>query len=227
VHYIGIISVPSYSGEPGPGQAINAHTSKDTTFQYCCCRTRNDAHNADTTKQSWPETRWQLPTHCLEWQAADAVAHLATGGDFYAPVIAAGCQGEPRLPWGASDAAGTRAARAAASQRLVDGGPTALIEGFQQGAAQLQGVLELLQAAGLSKVAWHPCGLVPIGSWVGMRLTELVVHDWDIRQPHADPRTSRSDGYTGDALYAPGDADAVSQPMSGRRSGWGARAARW
>ena len=44
-----------------------------------------------------------------------------------------------------------------------------------------------LQEADLSKVAWHPRGLVPIGSWVSMRLTELVVHDWDIRQPHETP----------------------------------------
>ena len=137
--------------------------------------------------QGWSEARWQLPTYCPGWRAADAVAHLATGGDFYAQVIAAGRQGAPLLPWGASDGAGMRAARAAASQKLMDGGPTALLAGLQQSAAKLQEVLALLQEADRSKVAWHPRGLVPIGSWVGMRLTELVVHDWDIRQPHEDP----------------------------------------
>jgi uncharacterized protein (TIGR03083 family) len=137
--------------------------------------------------QGWLAARWQLPTFCPGWKAADAVAHLATGGNFYAQVIAAGRQGSPQLPWGVSDAAGFRAARGAAAQKLVDGGPEALIAGFKQGAATLQEVLESLREADLAKVAWHPRGLVPIGSWVGMRLTELVVHDWDIRQPHESP----------------------------------------
>jgi hypothetical protein len=56
----------------------------------------------------------------------------------------------------------------------MDGGPTALLAGFQQSAAKLPEVLALLQEADLSKVAWHPRGLVPIGSWVGMRLTEFA-----------------------------------------------------
>ena len=137
--------------------------------------------------QGWPEGRWQLPTYCPGWKAADAVAHLATGGDFYAQVIAAGRQGEPQLPWGVRDAAGFRAERAAAIQKLIDGGPSALLAGFQRGAAKLQEVFASLRAADLSKVAWHPRGLVPLGSWVGMRLNELVIHDWDIRQPHETP----------------------------------------
>ena len=137
--------------------------------------------------QGWSEARWQLPTYCPGWSATDAVAHLATGGDFYAQVIAAGQQGVPQLPWGASDGAGMRAARAAVSKKLTDEGPVALLAGFQQSAATLQEVLVSLQEADLAKVAWHPRGLVPIGSWVGMRLTELIVHDWDIRQPHEAP----------------------------------------
>lgn len=134
--------------------------------------------------RDWPEAYWHRPTFCPGWQAADAVAHLATGGEFYAQVIASGRTGNPRLPWGASDAAGARAGRAAASQKLVDAGPAALLDGFQQGAAKLQEVFESLRDDELSQVAWHPRGLVPIAAWAGMRLNELVVHDWDIRQPH-------------------------------------------
>jgi hypothetical protein len=48
----------------------------------------------------------------------------------------------------------------------------------------LQEVFAALQVADLAKVAWHPRGLVPIGSWAGMRVTELVIHDWDMRAPH-------------------------------------------
>jgi len=134
--------------------------------------------------RSWPQSYWSRPAYCPGWTAADAVAHIATGGDFYAQVITSGRRGEPTLPWGASTSEAFRTARQAAGQKLLDGGPAALVEGFEQGGAKLQAVLESLQEADLARVALHPRGLIPIGSWIGMRLLELSVHDWDMRQPH-------------------------------------------
>jgi hypothetical protein len=58
------------------------------------------------------------------------------------------------------------------------------LAGFEQGAQRLQAVFETLQATDLGKVAWHPRGLTPLGGWIGMRINELAMHDWDIRQPH-------------------------------------------
>lgn len=134
--------------------------------------------------RAWAALDWQRPTYCPDWQARDAVAHLATGGDFYAQVIAAGRAGNPQPPWGVNDVAGFRAARAAAGKKLLDAGPAALIEGFEQGAEKLQNVFSSLQQKDFVQTAWHPRGLVPIGCWIGMRLNELVIHDWDMRQPH-------------------------------------------
>jgi uncharacterized protein (TIGR03083 family) len=136
------------------------------------------------TFRSWPQAHWQRATFCPGWTALDAVAHLATGADFYAQAIAAGRRGTPALPWGASDLAGFRTARAEAVQKLMDGGPDAVLAGFEQGVTTLQEVLESLRLDDLAKVAWHPRGLGQIGGWIGMRLNELVIHDWDIRQPH-------------------------------------------
>jgi uncharacterized protein (TIGR03083 family) len=137
--------------------------------------------------RSWPQSYWSRPTYCPGWTAADAVAHLATGGDFYAQVIAAGRRGEPTLAWGASDLAAFRVARQAAVQKLLDGGPASVLAGFERSGAQLQAVLESLQDTDLLKIALHPRGQIPLGVWIGMRLVELGIHDWDIRQPHADP----------------------------------------
>jgi hypothetical protein len=69
-------------------------------------------------------------------------------------------------------------------KKLLDGGPTVVLAGFEQAGAKLQAVLESLQEADLTKVALHPRGRIPIGSWIGMRILELSAHDWDIRQPH-------------------------------------------
>ena len=134
--------------------------------------------------RSWPESHWSRPTYCLGWAAADAVAHLATGGDFYAQVITSGRSGAPTFAWGANSPAEFREARQAAVQKLLDGGPTALLAGFAQAGAKLQAVLESLQEADLTKVALHPRGRIPLGSWIGMRILELSAHDWDLRQPH-------------------------------------------
>ncbi len=134
--------------------------------------------------RSWPQSYWSRPAYCPGWTVADAVAHIATGGDFYAQVITSGRSGAPTLPWGASTSEAFRAARQAAGQKLLDGSPSALVEGFEQGGARLQAVLESLQEADLARVALHPRGLIPIGAWIGMRILELSVHDWDMRQPH-------------------------------------------
>jgi hypothetical protein len=112
------------------------------------------------------------------------VAHLATGGDFYAQVMTSGRSGEPTFAWGAKSPAEFREARQAAVKKLLDGGPTALLASFEQAGAKLQAVLESLEEADLTKVALHPRGRIPLGSWIGMRLLELSAHDWDMRQPH-------------------------------------------
>jgi uncharacterized protein (TIGR03083 family) len=134
--------------------------------------------------RSWPASYWSRPTYCPGWTAADAVAHLATGGDFYAQVITSGRRGAPQFAWGATSPAEFREARQAAVKKLLDGGPAALLTGFEQAGANLQAVLESLQEADLTRVALHPRGRIPLGSWIGMRILELSAHDWDIRQPH-------------------------------------------
>lgn len=133
---------------------------------------------------AWTAADWQRPTYCPGWTAADAVAHLATGGDMYAQVLATGRQGQPILPWGATNVAEFRAARQAASVQLLAGGPATLVQGFEHSGKQLQTVLESLAPTDLTNMAQHPRGMVPIGSWIGMRLMELGVHEWDIHQPH-------------------------------------------
>ena len=134
--------------------------------------------------RDWPEGYWQRPTYCPDWRAADAVAHLVTGNDFYAQAVVLGLGGSPILPWGVSDMAGFQAVRAAAVTKLLEGGAEALIAGFEESGARFQEVLASLREEDLAKAARHPVGLFPIGCWIGMRLNELVIHDWDIRQPH-------------------------------------------
>ena len=132
----------------------------------------------------WSETDWQRDTFCSGWTAADAVAHLATGADFYTQVIESGRTGTPGKPWGVTNVGEFRIARGDAGEKLTVAGPAAVLQAFSESGASLQAVLESLQDGELSELAWHPRGLVPIEGWIGMRLIELGIHDWDIRQPH-------------------------------------------
>ena len=132
----------------------------------------------------WSEADWQRDTFCAGWTAADAVAHLVTGADFYTQVIESGRTGKPGKPWGVTNVEEFRVARGDAGTKLTAAGPTAVLQAFSDSGASLQAVLESLQDRELSELAWHPRGLVPIEGWIGMRLIELGIHDWDIRQPH-------------------------------------------
>ena len=132
----------------------------------------------------WSEADWQRDTFCAGWTAADAVAHLVTGADFYTQVIESGRTGKPGKPWGVTNVEEFRIARGDAGTKLTAAGPAAVLQAFSDSGAALQQVLESLQEEEFRELAWHPRGLVPIEGWIGMRLTELGIHDWDIRQPH-------------------------------------------
>lgn len=132
----------------------------------------------------WSEADWQRDTFCAGWTAVDAVAHLVTGADFYTQVIESGRTGKPGKPWGVTNVEEFRTARGDAGTKLTAAGPAAVLQAFSDSGSALQKVLESLQDRELSELAWHPRGLVPIEGWIGMRLIELGIHDWDIRQPH-------------------------------------------
>ena len=132
----------------------------------------------------WSEADWQRDTFCAGWTAADAVAHLVTGADFYTQVIESGRTGKPGKPWGVTNVEEFRIARGDAGTKLTAAGSAAVLQAFSDSGAALQQVLESLQEEEFRELAWHPRGLVPIEGWIGMRLVELGIHDWDIRQPH-------------------------------------------
>lgn len=147
---------------------------------------RQSAHMIQAFRQ-WPRDHWSRATYCDGWTIANMVAHLATGADYHTEVLTSGLSGNPTWPWGAANLDEVRAIRAKAVQTLCDSGPEALLSGFEASANRLQTVLESLQIDDLDKVALYPRMPIPLGQWVGMRLIELVVHDWDMRQPYELP----------------------------------------
>ncbi len=64
-----------------------------------------------------------------------------------------------------------RIARTAATQKLVEAGPQALVASFEESAAQLQDILESLQEADLAKPAQMARATIPIGKYSALRFT--------------------------------------------------------
>ncbi len=141
------------------------------------------AHMIKTFKH-WSDEDWNRDSFCEGWTRADVVAHVTTGTDYRAQVLKLGLADDPIFPWGARSLDEVRSIRARSVDELCGRGPEALLNGFITAVDEHQEVLASIQRADLAKVARYPRGLVPIGEWVGMQLIELIVHDWDMRQPH-------------------------------------------
>ena len=58
---------------------------------------------------------------------------------------------------------------------------SALMDAFDASAANVCAALDAVRESDLGKLGWHPRGLTPVDAWIGLRLVELVIHDWDIR----------------------------------------------
>jgi len=104
------------------------------------------------------DPRWSTIAAPTRWTAARTVEHIADALLFYAAQVARRAQ--HRLPV-------LRDGRTAPPSEQVDNAVTA--------AHVLTG---LLRDLGTGR-AWHPSGLADAGGWVGMAVTEILVHGHD------------------------------------------------
>jgi uncharacterized protein (TIGR03086 family) len=107
--------------------------------------------------------QWGLPTPCAEWNVGDLVRHIVTGNDG----IAAALSGEPALSTTAAEPSGDLASAYRLSIR-------SLVNAFRQPGA-------------LQKVVTVPFGIVPGGIAFRLRMTELLVHGWNLARATVRP----------------------------------------
>jgi uncharacterized protein (TIGR03086 family) len=103
------------------------------------------------------DSSWHDPTPCTDWSVRDLVRHLIAGNLGFAGAVGGGSVPEPPAE-SSSDSELVAAYRGSASS---------LVEAFRQ-----PGVLE--------KVVTVPFGSVPGAMALQLRITEVVVHGWDI-----------------------------------------------
>lgn len=140
-----------------------------------------EASRQATWFRSWSSDEWNLPTFCEDWLRKHIVAHSTFGAIFYEEVIRLGIQGNPNPPFGATNREGFIEIRENAMNRMLGLSMDHLSDEFEIEYNRFQHTASSLHLDDLQSLAWHPMGQLPVGHFVGMRLFELAIHDWDIR----------------------------------------------
>ena len=134
-----------------------------------------------------PADAWSQPTACKRWDIRDMVAHLVLGTEFQIGMISRGLKGESSPPEGfppagarqvgGSGAEASHNATIARRDTLGDRLPEVFAETFDN----MDRLLAGLGASEWDKLCYHPGAIVPVRSYVDLRLMELFMHSWDIR----------------------------------------------
>ncbi len=153
--------------------------------------------------RGFSEERWEVETFCPGWQAQHAVSHLATGGDFYANSIRRALEALPPEPPYGSDAKEFFSIRNAKGKELMTLPRAEMMDAFDASAAEVNAALEAIGPDDLGKLGYHPRGLTRLDAWIGLRLIELVVHDWDVRCGEDKAARVSPEGVEGTLTFVP------------------------
>ena len=95
------------------------------------------------------------------------------------------------------------AIRAAKGEELMAMPRDAMMDAFDSSAKAVNDALADITADDLGKLGFHPRGLTRLDAWIGLRLVELVAHDWDIRYGEDAEACVSGDGVEGAMTFLP------------------------
>ena len=123
------------------------------------------------------------PTACAEWDVGTVAAHLAGGAVRQREAMLRGLAGEGGPPAGESGLATpdqVQQANAVNNARMRAEMGDALLDDFRRNYEDLDALLR--DWTDWSIGCWHRRrGTITAGSYVDLRIQELVIHDWDVR----------------------------------------------
>jgi uncharacterized protein (TIGR03086 family) len=113
--------------------------------------------------------QWSEPTPCSQWNVRDLVGHLVAGNALFARALGSS-EPEPDREAGQDDD---------------------LLPAYRASAAALAGAFE--QPGVLEKIVTVPFGTVPGFVALHLRITEVLVHGWDLARATGQPATFADD----------------------------------
>ena len=129
---------------------------------------------------------WETQSACDAWTNADVVAHLITAVDNFSGSIERGLQGdisppEGMEPPGESDMAARMVANAGRAVAARESMGDALVDTFANNCERLDALLAGMGPDDWEKPCYHAVSLLSVSRYMILRLTEMVVHEWDVR----------------------------------------------
>ena len=132
-----------------------------------------------------PVGQWSALSGCEGWSNARVLSHLTWGSRLYQQSVTRALQGDTS-PLLGPDGRQTpfeelRQLFTARQEELAQQPPGVILEQFASDGSKLADLFQSLAPGDLQRPAWHPFGILTIGTFVQFRVYELGFHGWDIR----------------------------------------------
>lgn len=129
---------------------------------------------------------WSSPTACEAWQVRDVVAHMTMAGEMFVGNISRGLANdsspsEGMPPAGSVDVAARQVVNAQRAISIRESLGEQLLTAFNASCDDLDKLLAGIGLQDWETPCFHPAAVIPVRTYVDLRLAELVVHEWDIR----------------------------------------------
>ena len=129
---------------------------------------------------------WSTPSACDAWEVQDVVAHLTGAVDRFGPNIIRGLGGDGSAPEGMPLAGvGDMVARLRANAQVAIDFRTSLggelLAAYNDSRVRFDEVFAEVEEEDRDKLCYHAAGTISVETYLNLRITELIVHEWDIR----------------------------------------------
>jgi len=155
--------------------------------------TAETARLKDYVRDTGPE-QWNLDSPCEGWTVGDVIGHLGWAAEFFGDAISNGRSGTTTAPQGLPEIGTLPPAEipdfiARMAKEYAHSADADLSDAFTSSVDRLNGILASMEDDDWSKECWSFRGLQPASNYVTIRISEVVIHSWDIRFP-SDPEAS-------------------------------------
>ncbi len=134
------------------------------------------------------QDQWGLDSPCEGWTVGDVIGHLGWAAEFFADAISQGRRGITSPPQGLPEIGSVPPAElpgliaGKAREYKQDAGDD-LPDAFTSSVDRLQGLFAMMEDDEWSKECWSFRMIQPASAYVTTRISEVVIHSWDIRFP--------------------------------------------
>ncbi len=147
----------------------------------------------DYVRDTSPE-QWNLDSPCEGWSVGDVIGHLGWAAEFFGDAISNGRSGTTNAPQGMPETGSLPPAEipdfvARMAKEYNSSADADLSDAFTSSVDRLNGILASMEDDDWTKECWSFRGLQPASAYVTIRISEVVIHSWDIRFP-SDPEAS-------------------------------------